>query len=302
MPAISTTLIPIARPAPSNPYNLKAANTVNNNPPMAPPCNANAKPGRCSRCFQPNTRPASASTLIPASRSSTGMRIQPWSLAYFNNDATPANNTSMPTLTGTLPSVNQRFTALAARAIGPGSDGMYCCCGCGCGCGCAGAVDEVGASPALSAAEEAKASAGNDGGIVAGIDTTGAGAACRSAARGESGSPNADTPTPDASCCGSHALKGVGVCTAAASAAPLLPRWPATAQAAAPANPRAALARRSTPERSPNPPATQAQTALPTRSSFPTQQPLSRHPAECANHTGSGRVWAAKPGESSARR
>ncbi len=77
MPAISTTLMPIARPAPSKLYNLNAANTVSNKPPMAPPCNANANPGRCSRCFQPNTRPASASTLMPANRSSTGMRIQP---------------------------------------------------------------------------------------------------------------------------------------------------------------------------------------------------------------------------------
>lgn len=98
---------------------------------------------------------------------------------------------------------------------------MYCGCCCGCGSDCAGAVDEVGASPALRAAEDAKAPAGNDGGIVTGIDTTGAGAAGRSAARGESGSPNVDTPTSDASCCGSHVLKGVGigVCTAAASAA-----------------------------------------------------------------------------------
>lgn len=70
-------LMPIDRPAPSNPDNLKAANTVNNNPPMAPPYKANATPCRCSRCFQPNTRPANASTLMPASRSSTGMRIQP---------------------------------------------------------------------------------------------------------------------------------------------------------------------------------------------------------------------------------
>ncbi len=137
MPAISTTLMPSAIPASSKPYNLNAANTVNNKPPMAPPCNANAKPGRCARCFQPKIRPANARTLMPAKRSSIGMRIQPWSLAYFNSDATPANNTSMPTLTGTLLSVNQRFKALAARAMALGAAGSWGGCACA-DCGCAG--------------------------------------------------------------------------------------------------------------------------------------------------------------------
>lgn len=268
MPAISTTLMPIARPAPSSPYNLNAANTVSSKPPMAPPCNASAKPGRCSRCFQPRTRPASASTLMPASRSSIGMRIQPWSLAYFNSDATPASNTSMPTLTGTLPSVNQRFTALAARASGPGPDGTSCAC-----CSnSAGAAARGGAWTALRAVADAGTCAGNDGGIGLGIGATGDGAACTSAAAGRSGAPDPDRPRSDASCAPMYRLA-----TALGCAPPPRPRrlrrWPAIAQAAVPAHPRAAAGRRSTPGQSPTLPAPQAATAPPTRSSFPTHNP-----------------------------
>src|SRR5690606_14642948 len=46
--------------------------------------------------------------------------IQPWSVAYLSKAATPANRTSMPTLTGTLPSVNQRCTQRTSRVTGSG--------------------------------------------------------------------------------------------------------------------------------------------------------------------------------------
>lgn len=292
MPAISTTLMPIARPAPSNPYNLNAAKTVSSKPPMAPPCNASAKPGRCSRCFQPKTRPTSASTLIPASRSSIGIRIQPWSLAYFNSDATPASNTSMPTLTGTLPSVNQRFTAPATRASGPGPEGTSCACG----SNSAGAAVRGGACTALRAADDAGASAGNDGGTGSGATSVGVGAACRSAARGSSGSPYAGMPTSDVSC-GSHAPSGDGdgvgadLCTAAASApaAPLACHCASRCSSAS--TRRRSLAIHTRAITSPTGTASSNSTTVTIIVS--NAQPLSRHPAECANHTGSGRVWAA---------
>ena len=51
---------------------------------------------------------------MPAKRNSMGRVNMPWSSAYFSNAATPASNTSMPIFTGTLPTVNQRFTARAA--------------------------------------------------------------------------------------------------------------------------------------------------------------------------------------------
>src|SRR5688500_13633356 len=61
---------------------------------------------------------------MPASRSSIGIRSQPWSLAYFSSAATPASNTSMPILTGTLPTVNQRLTARMAKSKTSGFVGV----------------------------------------------------------------------------------------------------------------------------------------------------------------------------------
>ncbi|KAG0910434.1 hypothetical protein G6F31_021552 [Rhizopus arrhizus] len=78
--------------------------------PMAPPCRASANIRRRPRWCQPNASRPNAPTVTPARRSSIGSTSQPWSLTYFSSAATPASSTSMPILTGTLPSVNQRLT------------------------------------------------------------------------------------------------------------------------------------------------------------------------------------------------
>ena len=61
---------------------------------------------------------------MPARRTSIGTRSQPASAAYFSSAATPRNSTSTPTFTGTLPSVNQRFTRASAMATGSGAAGL----------------------------------------------------------------------------------------------------------------------------------------------------------------------------------
>src|SRR5512142_1490713 len=53
-----------------------------------------------------------------------GTRSIPASEAYFNRAATPANNTSMPIFTGTLPSVNQFLMRAIATVARPGWAGL----------------------------------------------------------------------------------------------------------------------------------------------------------------------------------
>src|SRR5690606_23973758 len=85
---------------------------------------------------------------IPARRSWIGTLSQPWSLAYLSSAATPASSTSMPTLTGTLPVVNQRFTARTATSNGSGRTGRAGCGGRG-GAGGSGGGSDADGSGAL---------------------------------------------------------------------------------------------------------------------------------------------------------
>ena len=89
--------------------------------PIAPPCSDSANGRRALRTRQPNARAAIAAAAMPLRRSSIGTRSQPWSAAYLSRAATPANSTSMPILTGTLPSLNQRRIVLPARSNQSGS-------------------------------------------------------------------------------------------------------------------------------------------------------------------------------------
>ena len=141
-----------AKPGGIRSKRLNAAKMVSSSTPMAPPCNANANRRRRSRWCQPNASRPSAATVTPARRSSIGSTSQPWSLTYFNNAATPASSTSMPILTGTLPSVNQRLTAPMPRSMkfgSAGSEGNGGCIGAG---GTGGGAIGRGASAAAGTA------------------------------------------------------------------------------------------------------------------------------------------------------
>jgi len=72
---------------------------------------------------QANTSAPSAAAAMPANFNAGGNVSQPSSDAYLSNAATPANSTSMPILTGTLPTVNQRCSARNASATIPGREG-----------------------------------------------------------------------------------------------------------------------------------------------------------------------------------
>ncbi len=95
---------------------------------MAPPCRLSAK-ARCeSRLRHANTSAASAAAAMPSRRNSTGTTSQPESAAYLSKAPTPKNETTMPTLTGTLPSVNQRFTrSINCATKSGGADGAGIC-------------------------------------------------------------------------------------------------------------------------------------------------------------------------------
>lgn len=122
-PATSAMELTKAKPGGIRSKRLNAAKMVSSSTPMAPPCNANANRRRRSRWCQPKASRPSAPTVMPARRSSIGNTSQPWSLTYFSSAATPASSTSMPILTGTLPSVNQRLTAPMPRSMKLGSAG-----------------------------------------------------------------------------------------------------------------------------------------------------------------------------------
>ena len=102
------------------PYNLNAANTTISRMPIAPPCRLSANTRLASRLRHANTSAAIAAPATPARRNSIGALSQPWSVAYFSNAATPANNTSTPIFTGTLPSVNQRLILSTPRPMKSG--------------------------------------------------------------------------------------------------------------------------------------------------------------------------------------
>ena len=93
---------------------------------------------------------------------------QPWSLAYLSSAATPASSTSMPILTGTLPSVNQCLIAPMIRSPMPGP--------------CGGA----GGTGALAAATGMGADAGNGGGRRGGAGAAANGAAITAGSGGGS--------------------------------------------------------------------------------------------------------------------
>ena len=143
--------------------------------PIAPPCRLRAKPRRVSRWRQANTSAAMAARATPSRRNSMGKVNQPSSAAYLSKAATPANNTSMPTLTGTLPSVNQSLiqlkTSLPGSARPSATGAMDTGCsgpdhaggGAGGGGGSGGAGSKSAAGPGTAASMLA-----GTGGVVAG--------------------------------------------------------------------------------------------------------------------------------------
>ena len=125
MPAPATSAMLSAKAAPTGirPKILKAANTTSSSTPMAPPCRLSANTRLLSRLRHANTSAPSAAAATPARRSSGGRVNQPWSAPYLSSAATPANSTSMPIFTGTLPTVNQRCTARTAVVAKSGREG-----------------------------------------------------------------------------------------------------------------------------------------------------------------------------------
>jgi hypothetical protein len=146
---------------------------VSNSTPMAPPCRLKPKAGRATRLRQPQISPANAATAIAARRNSIGNRTQPSSSAYFNAAATPKNNTSMPSLTGTLPSNSQRFSVAPSRSPNEGSRGAR-------GIACGLSLRRL-AGVVLA---RAAAACGAAAGVAAGVDATAAGVAAESGVGG----------------------------------------------------------------------------------------------------------------------
>src|SRR5690606_15656364 len=111
---------------------------------------------------------------MPARRSSSGTWNRPWSLAYLSRAATPASATSTPILTGTLPTVNQRFTVRSTTfsAFGrrrgpaiPGDTGVVAR-----AAGSGGGIASLAGACATAAAGVASTARGRTGSATAGPD------------------------------------------------------------------------------------------------------------------------------------
>ena len=152
VPATSTSISANAAVAGSSWYRRNAANTVISSRPIAPPCTLRPNERRRVRSRHPNASAAIDAAATPARRSSIGTCSQPWSDAYLSSAATPAISTSMPTLTGTLPSVNQPLIAATALSMALGAGGVR-------GLGGAGVCDGGGDGDAVDAAGAVAAAA-----------------------------------------------------------------------------------------------------------------------------------------------
>ena len=119
-----------------------------------------------------------------------GTCSMPASAAYLSKAATPANNTSMPIFTGTLPSVNQRVMREVRTVAASGCTGAWGATGAmmlgrGSDAGNGGGAAGVGAS-AYAASRRDSVANGAMGFFVTGADTGACAAACRVSERSSS--------------------------------------------------------------------------------------------------------------------